>query len=295
MSKPAMRDGVTVVIPAHNAAAALEKVLPAWGAVLTNARQPLNRPFEIIVVNDGSTDGTATVLQKLVERVPNMRVLTNETQKGFGACLRAALAETKQPLFFYTAVDYPYTPADIRPMLERIELRDEILGRQPDLISGFRAGQPRPTVVIALSWVWKIFWRLFAGLPFAYTPPWYSWRDWWYRKRVEWVFGVPLVDVNSCFKLYRTEFLKRFPIQSDGDFVHTELVAKATFLTSIMDEIPLTPRTELIPAIGPVAADRWKVRQDPKFAVEESQSAPEPPKSEAAPPPAPDPSPAPLA
>ena len=51
----APKDGVTVAIPAHNAAAELQRVLPAWGAVLTN----LNRPFEILVVNDGSTDGTA--------------------------------------------------------------------------------------------------------------------------------------------------------------------------------------------------------------------------------------------
>jgi hypothetical protein len=69
------------------------------------------------------------------------------------------------------------------------------------------------------------------------------------------VYGVPLADVNSCFKLFRTDFLKRFPIQSDGDFVHTELVAKATFLTSIMDEVPLTPRPDPIPAVTIDPAD----------------------------------------
>ena len=59
---------------------------------------------------------------------------------------------------------------------------------------------------------------------------------------------MPLADVNSCFKLFRTSFLKRFPIQSDGDFVHTELVAKATFLTSIMDEVALTPKPDAVPS-----------------------------------------------
>ncbi|MCI0705581.1 MAG: glycosyltransferase family 2 protein [Planctomycetia bacterium] len=274
MSKPAaQRDGVTVVIPAHNAAGVLERVLPAWGAVLTN----VNRPFEILVVNDGSTDTTATTLEKLVARVPKLRVLTHPTRQGFGACLRTALEATTQPLFFYSGLDYPYTPSDIKPMLERIELRDEIFGKQPDLISGFRAGQPRPTLVIGVSWVWKVFWRIVTGLPFAHTPPWYSWSEWWYKKRVEWVFGVPLADVNSAFKLYRTDFLKRFPIQSDGDFVHTELVAKATFLTSIMDELPLTiPRgLDLIPPIGPVSADRRKVFRCPVFAFEPETKPPE--------------------
>jgi glycosyltransferase involved in cell wall biosynthesis len=301
----APKDGVTVVIPAHNAAPELQRVLPAWGAVLTN----LNRPFEILVVNDGSTDGTAAALDQLVTRVPHLRVLRgggspdtgtvhyHDTRRGFGACLRTALAEAKHPLFMYAGVDYPYTPTDIKQMLVRIELRDEILGKQPDLISGARAGQPRPLPVTLLGGAWKIFWRVFAGLPMAESPPWYGWSEWWYRVRVGWVFGVPLADVNSAFKLYRTAFLKRFPIQSDSDFVHTELVAKATFLTSIMDEIPITPQPHLPPPRS-IAQDWSLVFRNPIFAFEEVPPRAAPPQPEAAPavpPLAPNPSHAPLA
>jgi hypothetical protein len=72
--------------------------------------------------------------------------------------------------------------------------------------------------------------------------------------------------VNSAFKLWRVSFLKRFPIQSDGDFVHTELVAKATFLTSIMDEVPLTSKPAPLPALGPVSSDRRRLFRAPQFA-----------------------------
>jgi glycosyltransferase involved in cell wall biosynthesis len=290
----APKDGVTVVIPAHNAAAELQRVLPAWGAVLTN----INRPFDILVVNDGSTDGTAAVLNELSKRVPHLRVLNHEAHCGFGASLRTALAEAKYPLLLYAGVDYPYTPTDIRPMLERIELRDEILGKQPDLISGARAGQPRPLLATILGGAWKFFWRVFAGLPMAEPLPWYGWAEWWYRARAGWVFGVPLADVNSAFKLYRTAFLKRFPIQSDGDFVHTELVAKATFLTSVMDEIPITPQPHPLPPLGRIAADRRTVFRDPQFAFPPTSTPAEPPNPETTPvvpPPSPNPSPAPLA
>ncbi|MFM8272632.1 MAG: glycosyltransferase family 2 protein [Gemmata sp.] len=265
--------GLTVVVPAHNAAARLERVLPAWGALLGN----LNRPTQLIVVNDGSTDGTAEALHRLAGRVPNLHVLAHDTHRGFGACIRTALSGATQPLFLYAGTDPQYTPADVRPMLERIELRDEVFGKQPDLISGARAGQPRPPLLRYAGALWKLFWRAFAGLPMIDSPPWYGWGAWWYRTRARWVFGVPLADVNSLFKLYRTAFLKRFPIQSDGDFVHAELVAKATFLTSIMDEVPLTPRSEPYPP--PASADCRTVFRDPKFAfgpVPEPQ-APAPP------------------
>ncbi len=279
MSKPATpRDGITVVLPVHNAAPQIEKMLPGWGVLLNN----LNRPFQLIVVNDGSTDHIATVLEKLQPRISNLRVLTHEKPMGFGACLRTALAETTQPLFLYAGIDSQYTPTDIRPMLERIELRDEIFGKQPDLINGSRAGQPRPLFVIGTSAIWKFFWRVFAGLPMVESLPWYGWGAWWFRARAKWVYGVPLADINSLFKLYRTAFLKRVPIQSDGDFVHTELVAKATFLTSIMDEIPLTPRTEDHPPIGATAADRHKVFNDPEFVVREQPKPPETPKENTA-------------
>ncbi len=299
MAKPAAapRDGVTVVIPAHNAAAALDKVLPAWGHVLNG----LNRPFEIIVVNDGSTDDTATVLEKRITNVPHLRVLKHDTRRGFGACLRTALAAATQPLFMYAGVDYPYTPSDIKPMLERIELRDAILGKQPDLISGARAGQEPPTLVTWIGGAWKWFWRVFAGLPMSPSLPWYGWSEWWYRARVGWVYGVPLADVNSAFKLYRTAFLKRFPIQSGGDFVHTELVAKATFLTSIMDEIPITQKTDPFPPLGPISADKQTVFYEPEFAYStpaattpaQPEAAPASPPPSPPPPPAPEPSPSP--
>jgi Glycosyl transferase family 2 len=247
MSKPA----ITVVIPVHNAADRLDRVV-GWRTTLDKC----GRTYEILVVDDGSTDGTG---EKLLTKEPRARILRHDTRKGFGVCLRTALAEAKHPLFFYTALDYPYTPGDMRVMLERIELKDEILGKQPDLVSGCRTGLPTPFLPNWLGKAWRGFWRVFAGMPIQEPAPWHGWTEFWYKSRVSWYYGVPLADVNSCFKLFRTDFLKRFPIQSDGDFVHTELVAKATFLTSIMDEVKLTPKPDALPVLGSTSADRKRL------------------------------------
>ncbi len=248
MSKHA--DAVTVVIPVHNVGDRLDKMVPAWGLVL----EKTGRDFEILVVDDGSTDATPTAAEKLPARVRSVRVLRHEKRQGFGACLQTALAEAKHPLFFYTALDYPYTPSDIRVLFERIDLRDDFMGKQPDLVSGCRTGTPTPAIPKWAGKVWRGFWRVFAGMPIQEAAPWHGWREFWYKTRVNWIYGVPLADVSSCFKLFRTAFLQRFPIQSDGDFVHTELVAKATFLTSIMDEVPLTPKPDPVPALGDISA-----------------------------------------
>jgi glycosyltransferase involved in cell wall biosynthesis len=250
-------DGVTVVIPVYNAADRLDRIT-GWRTTL----EKMGREFEILVVDDGSTDDTA---ERLAKKEPKVRILRHDTRRGFGACLRTALGETKHPLFFYTALDYPYAPSDLRPFFERIELKDEILGKTADLISGCRTGLLTPSLPWWSGLSWRIVWRVFAGMPIPSTPAWHGWNQFWFRTRVSWIYGVPLNDVNSCFKLYRTAFLRRFPIQSDGDFVHTELVAKATFLTSLMDELPLTQKPDPIPAIGSTAADSRRVFRHPEF------------------------------
>lgn len=259
---PHSHDPISVVIPVYNAADRLEKVVPAWGDALAR----LGREYEIVVVNDGSTDETPAILEKLAGgRVKYLRVLKHETRKGFGACLRTALAEVRYPLFFYTSPDYPYLPADVRKLLERIEVRDEVFKKQPDLISGCRTGQPTPAIVKWLGAAWRLLWRVAVGMQVQAIPTWLGLSQYLYGRLVGWVFGVPLADVNSAFKLYRTAFLKRVPIQSDGGFVHAELVAKATFLTSIMDEVALTPAPPSPPPVPSVWAEMWRVFKNPDF------------------------------
>ena len=77
------------------------------------------------------------------------------------------------------------------------------------------------------------------------------------------VYGVPLTDPNCAFKLYRKAIFDKFPIQSNGDFVHVEIVAKCTFLTSIIDEVVLTPKPDPIPATD--WSDSGEIFRNPKF------------------------------
>jgi hypothetical protein len=230
-------------------------------------------------VDDGSTDGSAAKADDLAAKRKHLRVLEHDAPRGFGACLRTALAESAHPLFFYTALDYPYTPHDLAKLLTRIDHTDELMHRKLDLVSGCRTGRPVPEFWRWLGRGFRLFCRVALGLHLEPLPGWLGFRE-HARSWLAWVlFGVPMTDPNAAFKLFRRSMLDRFPIQSDGDFVHVELIAKGTFLTCLMDELPLTPRPDPIPAAS--WADLGTVLRNAQF-----HPPPEPVPAPAAPSPA---------
>ena len=245
MSAPADNppEPVSVVIPVRNAGGTLAAAVAEWCDTL----QKLGHGWELILVDDGSTDDTAARAEELAARRKHVRVLRHESPRGFGASLRSGFAEARHPLVFYTALDYPYTPADLRSLLSRIDQTDEVFGRKLDVVNGCRTGRRVPAFWKAVGFAFRLFCRVALGLPLDPVPGWLGLRNhlrsWW-----AWpLFGVPVLDTDSAFKLFRRRLLDRFPVQSDGGFVHAELLAKATFLACLMDELPLSPKPDPIP------------------------------------------------
>ena len=262
-------EAVSVVLPVRNCAAGIEALVANW----TQGLNSVGRPWELIVVDDGSTDGTFAKAEAAAARGRNTRVLKLGTATGFGACLRLALPEVQHPLLATCAADYPYTPVDLAKLLARMDLETEFpdpatdlfVMRKPDIVNGCRTGVVVPAFWKNLGRLYRGFCRFALGLPLDPVPSWYGLRE-HLRSWGAWiVYGVPLEDPTSAFKVYRKAFLDRFPIQSDGDFVQIELVAKSTFLTCILDEVPLTPKTAPIPHAVWDRADRKKVFGKPQF------------------------------
>src|SRR5207247_2116077 len=94
----------------------------------------------------------------------------------------------------------------------------------------------------------------------------------WIHRLVRLFFGVRIVDVGSEFKLFRRAVFTRIPLQSDGPFVHVEILAKANFLGRLMAEVPISYRpdpagtTAAQPLIDrQVLAEARRVFRDPDF------------------------------
>ena len=110
---PIATQPLSVVLLAHNAAAHLEAVVTDWCTYLNG----LDRDYELLLVDDGSTDKTAALAAGLAERSPRLRLLRHDKHQGEGAALRTGLAQARHPLLFYTLCDPRYRPAHLNRLL----------------------------------------------------------------------------------------------------------------------------------------------------------------------------------
>ncbi len=250
---------ISVVLLAYNDDSHLEGVLDAWTAQLNT----LGRTHEILLVDGGSTDNTATKAETLRARLPALRVIRLPQPAGIGASLRAGVAQAQFPLVLYTTADEQYQPADLPALLKEID--------RVHLVSGFRRWQPVPFLAWVLSGAYRIMARVLFDFPMPPLPGWQGWKEYLYRLLIRVVFAVRSMDLNCYFVLCRREIFSRLPIQSDGSFAQTEILAKANFLGYLIgvgEEIPITYR----PREGDRRRTDWfvdfnRVRGDPDFSA----------------------------
>ncbi len=252
-----MPDALTLIIPVQNGDARLEPILRAWADRL---RAEPDRETELVVVDDGTADGTLAALD-----LPNLTILRHDRPRGFGACLRTALERTTNPIVAYAGLEYPYEPADLAKLLARLGTKAPIYDREltVEAVSGCRTGRTAPAFWRGVGRIYRTFCRVALGVGGEKSPTWLGVRE-HARAWFLWLaMGVPLHDANSTFKVFRRSLFDRFPIQSDGDFVHAEIFAKLTFLSVLIDEQPLTPKPDAIPRAA--WRDFWTVLKDAKF------------------------------
>lgn len=186
----APRPAISVVLPAYNERPNLEVVVERAVAVLGE----LVPSFEVIVVDDGSTDGTGAVGRELVARHPgHVRLLTHPANRGYGAALRTGFGRARGELVFYTDADNQFDLAELEHFLPLVV--------EHDVVVGFRVYRYDPVLRSVLSWI--------------------------YNRIVRIAFRVRVRDVDCAFKLFRREVLEKITIESDDFFVDAELVAKA--------------------------------------------------------------------
>jgi glycosyltransferase involved in cell wall biosynthesis len=252
---------LSVVLLARDDAAHLESVTASWVTHLNG----LDREFELILVEDGSRDGSAERVAALAERFPRLRVIRHDYPRGEGVALAAGLAAAKHPLVACCRCEPRYQPSDLRKLLREID--------KVHIVSGFRAGRAPPPSVRVAGLLYGIFCRVVFSHAPTPSPGWLGWRRLVGRWIVRACFGVRSRDVGCPYRLLRREILVRIPLQSRGSFARVELLAKANFLGHLIaEEVPLGDRQRpVVPEdlrherLRDVLADARRVFSHPDF------------------------------
>src|SRR5262245_55489 len=111
--EPVSDRGISVVIPVYNEAECLESVVGG----ITQALERLGRGFEVIVVNDGSADGTRAVAERMASLSRRIRLIHHDTNLGYGAALKSGFELAKYPLVLQMDGDGQYPAAEIEKLL----------------------------------------------------------------------------------------------------------------------------------------------------------------------------------
>jgi glycosyltransferase involved in cell wall biosynthesis len=254
-------EGLSLLLPAFNRAGSLERVLWTWSTTL----EKLGREYEIVLIDDGSTDASKNLLNGvdgktgLRGRVPHLRVLDHPERRGHGAALRTGMAIAQFPLVLCAGCDHPCDAAAVKNALKRIDDADPESGRKIDVVNGFRAGWPLTGWRQMIDVLWRSLLRVALGMHVLPRPGRLGSAACLNALLLRFLFGLRIGDVESPFKLFRKGIFARIPIQSDGDFVHAEILAKANFLGCLMDEVPIAEKPIPFSSRGNnAAASRWK-------------------------------------
>jgi glycosyltransferase involved in cell wall biosynthesis len=177
--------------PAHNEA----ENIAAFVAEALEVLPTLADEFEIIAVDDGSTDDTPRLADELAAAHPQVRAVHHEVNKGYGAALRTGFRTSRFDLVCFLDGDRQFKVADLGRLLDRLAQPD-----QPDVVVGYRIKRADPFVRLAYARAYRLALRIFYRL------------------------GVR--DVDCACKLFRRASLEGIRLESGGAFMSAELLIK---------------------------------------------------------------------
>ena len=179
---------ISVFFPAYND----EKSVPRMVETALDVLRRYASDYEVIVVNDGSRDGTAAVLEQLERKhAPYVNVVTHQQNQGYGGALRSGFRAARKEFVFYTDGDGQY---DVSELPRLIDLMDEDVG----LVNGYKLERHDPGHRIAIGFLYNRFAR--------------------------WLFGVHLRDIDCDYRLIRRAALNDAQLRSSSGTICIELV-----------------------------------------------------------------------
>lgn len=205
-----MRPEVSVVVPMHNELDNLPSTIDRIAAALSES----GRTFEIVAVDDGSTDATSDRLQSMAQSNPYLQVVSYHKNRGRGYAIRKGFEAARGAIMATIDADLSYDPRHIVEMLDILAERPEI-----DFVVGSPYTQGGRTIDVPAGRLWISRWgNRILGL------------------------AMPggLTTVTGILRAYRREVLEVLDLESNDKDLHLEIVSKALAAGFVPAEMPAT-------------------------------------------------------
>ncbi len=198
-----MRPSITAFFPAYNDAGTIPSMVIAADMTL----RTLTDDYEVIVVNDGSSDHTPAVLEELKRSYPRLKVVHHEKNRGYGGALRSGFANASKDLVFYTDGDAQYDPREMVLLLEA-------MAPEVDVVNGYKVKRSDPLhrVVIGKLYHWT----------------------------VKTAFGLKVRDTDCDFRLFRRTVFDKVRLERNSGVICVEMMKKVQDAGFTIAQVPVS-------------------------------------------------------
>lgn len=186
---PETKPSITIFFPAYNDEGSIAALVQKALALLPH----LTHDYEVMVVNDGSRDGTAAVLEALAETEPKLQVIHHPHNRGYGGALQSGFLHATKDLVFYTDGDGQYDVDELAALLP-------LLSDDVDVVNGYKRKRADDQHRVVLGGLYKLLART--------------------------LFRLPIRDVDCDFRLLRRHAIQSIALHSTSGCICTEMVYK---------------------------------------------------------------------
>lgn len=184
-----MKPSLTIFFPCYNDAGTIATMIVKADSVASK----FTTDYEIIVIDDGSTDTSRRLLLDIKEKFPKLKIIFHEKNKGYGGVLKTGFREAKKELIFYTDGDAQYDVYELETLFP-------LMKENIDIVNGYKIKRHDPLYRIIIGYIYQYLMKL--------------------------LFQLKIQDVDCDFRLMRKKIFDHVELKYDSGVICVEMIKK---------------------------------------------------------------------